>query len=849
MNRLQRIGLMLVMFTASIFNLAAQVATTEGEAAKEERVEKSVDLYTDAPIFDSKVPQLYRIRKVNVHGVESNPKLITIAAGIVEGDSIYLPGNFTSTAIQRLWEQKRFSDIKMGATFDGSSVDLDLYLKERPRVYNWNIEGVSKTQTTSLMDDLDLKRNSELSDFILAKSKVIIKKFYDKKGFRNATIDVRIENDPIRPQMVNVTFVIDRKERVKIGEITFSGNENIEDSKLRKSLKDTHQKSINIFKSAKLKEADYESDKEKLIDYYNSQGYRNATIVSDTIYDINDKRIGINIEVSEGNKYYIRNISWVGNSVYDTDRLQYMFGVESGDTYDKKSINKRLGLGMDANPDEMSVLTLYQNEGYLMSQVDPSEVIVGADSIDLELKVFEGKPYTVNNVKISGNSRVDEEVVRRELYTRPGELYNRGLLMQTIRTLGSMGHFNPEAIMPKVNPVSNELVDIEWPLEEQASDQFNISGGWGANAFVASIGVTLNNLSIRNMVKGGAWTPYPMGQNQKLSITGQSNGTYYKAFSMNFTDPWLGGKKPNSLTVAAYYSDQNDAYYAWESPSQYFRTLGVSVGIGKRLTWPDPYFTFYTEATYQRYMLDDWSSFVMTDGTANMISAKAVLTRNSVDQPTYPRRGSSFNLSLQLTPPFSLWDGKDYTDNSLNNSERYKFVEFHKWQVGFEWYQGFLKNSNLVLMLRAEMGYLGHYNPNKVSPFERFDVGGDGMSGYSSYGIDIISIRGYEDGVLNPSTSEYANGYNKYTMELRYPVVLNPSSQVYALGFLEAGNGFSDWSKFSPFNIKRSAGVGVRVYMPILGTLGVDWGWGFDAPNGDTKRSGSQFHFVMGQQF
>ncbi len=845
MNRLQRIGLLFVALFAALGNLSAQEGVNNQTPAEVD----SVDLYINAPIFDSQTPKLYRIRKVNVHGVESNPRLITLAAGIVEGDSIFLPGNFTSTAIQRLWEQKRFSDIKMGATLDGENVDLDLYLKERPRVYNWKLEGISKAQKSSLLKDLDLKRNSELSDFVLDKSKVIIKKFYDKKGFRNATIDVKIENDPIRPQMVNVTFVIDTKDRVKIGEIVFEGNENFDDKRLRKSMKKTNQKSINIFKSSKLDMAEYETDQGNLIDFYNSRGYRNATITADSIYDINSKRIGIKINVSEGNKYYIRNISWVGNSVYDTERLQYMFGVESGDTYDKKSINKRLGLGMDANPEEMSVLTLYQNDGYLMSQVDPSEVIIGADSIDLELKVFEGKPFTVNNVKISGNTRVDDEVVRRELYTRPGELYNRALLMQTIRTLSSMGHFNPEAIMPKIEPVTNELVDIVWPLQEQASDQLNVSGGWGSSTFVASIGVTLNNLSIRNMMNGGRWTPYPMGQNQKLSISGQSNGTYYKAFSLSFTDPWLGGKKPNSLSIGVYYSDQNDAYYAWQTPSQYFRTLGFSAGIGKRLTWPDPYFTFYTEATYQRYMLEDWSSFVMTDGAANMLSAKAVISRNSVDQPTYPRRGSNFNLSLQITPPYSLWDGKDYSDEDLTDSQRYKYIEFHKWQLGVEWYQGFLANSNLVLMLRAEMGYLGYYNSNKVSPFERFDVGGDGLSGYSSYGIDIISLRGYEDGALNPSTSEYAVGYNKYTMELRYPVVLNPSSQVYVLGFLEGGNGFSDWTDFSPFTIKRSAGFGVRIYMPILGTLGVDWGWGFDAATGSTSKSGSQFHFVMGQTF
>ena len=805
----------------------------------------------NAPMYrNNGAPRLYHIRNVNVHGVQYlNPDILKSSAGLIEGDSIYLPSNFISNAISRLWSQRFFSDVKIGAEIEGDSLDLEVFLKERPRVYNWEFEGISKGKKKDLLEKLKLKRGSELSDYVIDKNQKLIKQYWAEKGFRNTEVGVRIDNDTLRPgQAVTVTFLIDRKSKVKIGKINFTGNEQFPDKRLRRTFKKTHQKSINFFKGAKLNESDYENDKELLIDFYNSKGYRNATIMSDSIYPINEKRLGIDIDVSEGNKYYIRNVSWVGNSVYETDDLQRMFGVKKGDTYDKKSMHKRLGIGKEENPEDMSVKSLYQNEGYLMSQIEPAEVIIAPDSIDIEVKVFEGKQFTINEVGITGNQRVDDEVIRRELYTRPGELYNRSLLMQTIRTLGSMGHFNPEAVMPDIKPVSNELVNVNWPLEEQASDQFNIAGGWGSGTFVGSVGITLNNLSIKNTFKKGAWRPYPMGQNQRLSLSAQTNGTYYKAFAFSFTDPWMGGKKPNSFTLSAHFSEQNNAYYVWQSATQYFRTYGVAAGLGKRLNWPDPYFTFYAEANYERYNLKNWTGFVVENGNSNLLSLKLVLARNSVDQPIYPRRGSEFSASVQATLPYSLWDGKDYSDQSMSDQDRYRWIEFHKWQFKAQWFQGFLRNSNLVLMLKAEMGYLGSYNKNKVSPFQRFEVGGDGMSGYNIYGIDIIAMRGYEDGALDPS-SYYSRGYNKYTAELRYPIILKPSSQIYVLGFLEGGNAFDSWKKFSPFRIKRSAGFGVRLYLPVVGMLGIDWGYGFDPPANSTTKSGSQFHFVLGQQF
>ena len=829
-------------------NMFAQERIPQDSTAQEPRPA----VPENAPMFkNSGEPKLYYIRKINVHGIKYlNPDVLKSSAGLIEGDSIYLPSNFIANAITRFWSQRFFSDVKIGAEIDGDSLDLEVFLKERPRVYNWAFEGISKGKQKDLLEKLKLKRGSELSDYVIDKNKKLIRDYWSEKGFRNTEVDVRIDNDTLRPgQAVNVTFLIDRKEKVKIGRINFIGNEQFKDKRLRRTFKKTHQKSINFFKGAKLNETDYEADKELLIDFYNSKGYRNANIVRDSIYPINEKRIGIDLEVSEGNKYYIRNVSWVGNSVYETDDLQRMFGVKKGDTYDKKTMHKRLGIGKETDPEAMSVSSLYQNEGYLMSQIEPAETIIGADSIDIEVKVFEGKQFTINNVGISGNQRVDDEVIRRELYTRPGELYNRSLLMQTIRTLGSMGHFNPEAIMlPDIKPVTNELVDINWPLEEQASDQFNIAGGWGSGTFVGSVGITLNNLSVKNFFKKGAWRPYPMGQNQRLSLSAQTNGTYYKAFALSFTDPWLGGKKPNSFTFSAHISEQNNAYYVWQTATQYFRTYGVAAGLGKRLNWPDPYFTFYAEASYERYNLKNWTGFVVENGNSNLLSLKLVFGRNSVDQPIYPRRGSEFSASVQATLPYSLWDGKDYSDQSMSDQDRYRWIEFHKWQFKAQWFQGFLNNSNLVLMLKAEMGYLGSYNKNKVSPFQRYEVGGDGMTGYNIYGIDIIGMRGYEDGALDPSNN-YSRGYNKYTAELRYPIILKPSSQIYVLGFLEGGNAFDSWKEFSPFKIKRSAGFGVRLYLPVVGMLGIDWGYGFDPPANSTTKSGSQFHFVLGQQF
>ncbi|MBQ8544230.1 MAG: BamA/TamA family outer membrane protein [Alistipes sp.] len=840
----------LVAILLMVMGFALQASAQQDTLSQQ----KKVTFDENAPLMNSdETPRLYHIRKVNIHGVtqmsENNLRSI---AGLIPGDTIYLPSSFISNSISRLWALRSFADVKIGATIDGDSVDMEILLKERPRVYSWNFvgEGIGTPKKKDLAEKLQLKRNTELSDYIIDKNEKLIKKEFADKGFRNTEVKAIITNDTTGlDNVVHVTFHIDKKEKVKVGEITFDGNNTFSDRRLRRTFKKTHQVSPNFFRSTKFNPKEFENDKDLLIDFYNSQGYRNATITDEKVYDISNNRIGVHLKVDEGQKFYIRDVKWVGNSVYETEFLEKMFGVKKGDTYDRKSMHKRLGIGREEDAsDNSSVKSLYQNNGYLMSQIDPSEVVVGKDSIDLEVRIFEGKPFKINEINFTGNTRVNDEAIRRELTVYPGQLYNRALLMYSLRQLMGMQHFDPEQLQPDIKPVSNDLVDINFPLVEQASDQFNIAGGWGAGSFVGSVGITLNNVSTRGIFDKTKWTPYPMGQNQKFSVSGQTNGTYYKAIAASFTDPWVGGHKPNSLTLSAHWSEQNNAYYIWQTSTMHFRTLGLAAGLGKRLKWPDPNFTIYAEAQYRRYALKNWNYFIMKNGVANELSLKFSFGRSTVDQPIYPTSGSDFSFTATFTPPYSLWDGVDYSDEKLSDQDRYRWIEYHRWELKSRWFQPLTRDNKLVLMAKAEMGYLGNYNKHKVSPFQRFEIGGDGMSGYTIYGVDIIGLRGYEDGALDPGNN-YSVAYNKYTMELRYPVVQKDQSQVFVLGFLEGGSGFNSWKEFSPFKIKRSAGLGVRLYLPVVGLIGIDWGYGFDAPFGEKSASGSRFHFTMGQSF
>ena len=814
------------------------------------------------PVMSYREQKRYIINDVDIEVKGSflnDPKDMAEKAGIFVGDTINVPGPYFTAAINKLIAGQRFSYVDIVVEpIDGERANIIVYLEPTPRVSEWKFEGIRKGQATTLTANMGLKQAQTLSDYDINKHKNYIKNYYREKGFRNAEADVRIENDERYPQanLVIVTFVVDRRQKVKIGEITFSGNSEFSDKRLRRTFKKTHQKSWNIFQGAKLKDKDYEMDRDvNLVDFYNSKGFRNAFIQSDSIYYISPNRIGIHVDLSEGNKYYFRNISFVGNTIASTDYFERMLGIQKGDLYDKKTLDKSLGIDMGSSPDENpnTVNAFYKNAGYLASNIEPAEIIVGQDSIDLEVKIVEGNPYTINKVTITGNEAVDDEVIRRDLAIRPGELYDQSMLMMTLRRLATMGHFDEAGITPDIKPVSDQLVDIGFSLTEVPSDQFEISGGWGAGMFIGSVGISINNFSTRRLFEKGSWRPYPRGQNQTLSLRAQSNGQYYKALSVSFMEPWMGGKKPVSLSVGAHYSDETDAYYLFQRSDKHFRTVGVSVGIGRRLSWPDPYFELYNEISYTAYMLQNWDYFIpnMNKGKSNIFAFNTTLARNSLNSDLFPSSGSNISLSLSLTLPYSLFDGKDYSDSTMPLDERYKWIEYHKWKFKGDWYTQISANGKLVFRTAVEFGYLGHYNANKLSPFEGFDVGGSGMSGYNVYGVDVVGLRGYDDGALTPQgdRSSYARVYNKYTAEMRYMIINQPQSTIYGLAFAEGGNAYRSWSEFNPFQIKRALGVGVRIRLPMVGMLGVDWGWGFDAQPGETRRHGSQVTFTFGNQF
>lgn len=820
-------------------------------------------------MIDYGTPKRYIVNDVKVSGVEVlDPRAMGEDVGIFVGDTITIPGPYIRSAIRLLVTVRRYADAEITAEPVGDDrVDLEITLTPTPRVSEWNFKGIRKGQADILRgeDHLDLRRvgaGATLSDYDITKYKNYIKNYYSEKGWRNATVDILTEPDTRYPgaNLVTVTFVIDRGQKVKIGKINFEGNTAFSDRRLRRTFKGAHQVGPNFFRSFKLKDKKYEEDKDvNLIDFYNSKGYRNATVVGDSVYYITPNRLGIDVDLFEGNEYFYRNVRFVGNTIYSTEStetrqgLAELVGVEKGQKYDRKALYKRLGIG--GGPDASTVASLYQNSGYLMSSVEPVENVVGKDSIDLEIKIYEGKPFTVNKVDIFGNAAVDDEVIRREIDAQPGELYSQQLLMNTMRRLGAMGHFDQSTLIPQIQPVGDQLVDLTYNLVETPSDQLEISGGFGAGMFIGSVGINLRNVSSRRLFgKDTEWKPYPRGQSQTLGIRAQSNGKYYKALSLNFLEPWLGGRKPVSLSVGTHYSDETTGAYLFQVTNDHFRTFGVSAGIGQRLKWPDFNFELYNEVSYTAYNLKNWGDyFIMSNGRSNIFALTTVLSRNSLEGwSIFPESGSKFTLSLALTPPYSLLDNKDYSNPKMSEQDRYRWIEYHKWKFAWEWYTPMDKANKLILKTAMEFGYLGHYNKNKLSPFEGFDMGGSGMTGYNMYGVDIVGMRGYEEGSLTPiptRNGDYARVYNKFTAELRYPVIMQPTTQLFGLIFAEGGNAFRSWKEYNPFEVKRSLGAGLRITLPMIGMLGLDWGYGFDAPAGKTQPHGGQLTFTFGQQF
>lgn len=804
-------------------------------------------------VVDYNSPKEYVIGGLEVSGIQYLGKeQILSLTGLSVGDKITIPGEDISAIIKRIYMQRYFSDVSVNIdSVQRDTAFLRFDLLERPRVSRWEFEGIKSGEKSDLNEKLKLRRGSELSEYLIGSTSEIIRKFYVEKGFLQTEVNVVQEQDTLIRNAVKVTFKVDRKSKVKIKKISFEGNENVKGSKLASAMKKTKDMRIlNFFNSKKFNEKEYLNDKRLLLQAYGERGYRDARIVKDSMYYIEDGRLGIHFVIDEGKRYYFRDITWTGNSIYSSDQLNSVLKIKSGDIYDVVSMEKRL-----FEAEEGNVSKLYRDNGYLFFNVSPVEVRIDGDSVDVEMRMVEGKPATFNRVVINGNNITNEKVVRRQLWTKPGYLFSQSELERSLRDLASMGHFEPEKIMSpsgyNIMPNYNaNTVDVTYNVEEKPNSQLELAGGWGGNTFVGTLGLSFNNFSIGRVFKKSSWRPVPLGDGQQLSIRFQTNGTYYTAFSASFSEPWLTGKKPTSLNISAYYTRQTNSYYFYQNSGQSMEVYGFGAGIGTRLKWPDNWFVFYNELSWQTYRLTDWQYyFLFTDGLSNNISWKINLSRNSTDQAIYPRKGSDFQMGLQITPPYSLFRPKDTNYKGMTDAQRYKWIEYHKWTFKGALFTPIV--GDLVLMTRAQFGYLGYYNRNLgYSPFEGFIVGGDGMSGYNTYGSDIIGLRGYENNSLTPRKNNgyVGNVYDKFTVELRYPLVLQPQSTIYALLFLEGGNSWSDIKDFNPFQIKRSAGVGVRVLLPYVGMLGIDWGYGFD-PVGDKRRGGSNFHFVIGQQF
>ncbi|MCX6325397.1 MAG: outer membrane protein assembly factor BamA [Bacteroidia bacterium] len=778
-------------------------------------------------------------------------------SGLRLGQEITIPGDAVTTAVKKLWQQGLFSDVRISiAKVISDSVFLDIFLQERPRISSVQFNGLKKTEITDMVEKINLPVGSQVTAYLINTANKIIKDHFVEKGFLNTKVDFIQKEDPDQPNNVILSINVDKKEKVKIADITFIGDEFFDAKKLRRQMKGTKKKNLNFFRASKYISEKYDEDKDKLYTFYNDNGFKDFTIISDSLYSVSEDRVALLIRIDEGKQYFLRNVDWVGNSVYKKDDLEKVFNVEKGSVYNQSLIDDRLNGSAGAQD---AVSSLYQDYGYLFSRLTPVEAKVDHDSIDLEVRIYEGDQAYLNNVIISGNTRTNEHIARRELYTLPGDLFSKDKILRSIRQLGVLGHFDPEKINPTpLADITNGTVDLLYKLEEKPNDQFEVSGGWGAGMLVGTVGVRFNNFAMRNFFNLKDWRPYPSGDGQSLSIRVQSNGRIYQSYNISFVEPWLGGKNPNSFSISMYRSLMTNGRKKGEDGRQSMIIDGATIGLGKRLTWPDDYFSLYGELSYQRYNLVNYTqySFLFSDGTSNLLSLTAKLTRFSTSPNLiYPRSGSSFTLSLQATPPYSAISGRGMSNAS--DQVKYKWIEFHKWTFKSDYYFPITKDDKMVLNARFAFGYLGHYNKDiGPSPFEYFYLGGSGMNGYSFYGREVIPQRGYLDGSLTPNDpvkgKPSGNVYSKITFELRYPISLSPQATIFGLAFLESGRAWYQLKEYNPFKMNRAAGIGLRANLPMFGLLGIDWGYGFDPvpdPSAYPNANKSQFQFVMGQQF
>ena len=838
----------------------------------------------------SGTPKTYKLAGLSVTGIEGyEDYVLTGISGLSVGQELEVPGTAITDAVKRYWKHGLFSDVSISAdSIVGDNIYLKIHLAPRPRISTINYNGLKKTEREDMEKKLGLVKGGQITPNMIDRAKILAKKYFEDKGYKNAEVFIRQRDDVAAKNQVILDIDVDKKEKLKVRTITIDGDNQLGDKKIKGSLLSkgaftkTHEagKLANLLKSKKFTPERWAEDKKNLITKYNEYGFRDAMITKDSVWNVDPKHVDIYVKVDEGKKYYIRNIKWVGNTVYSTDYLSRLLDMKKGDVYNQTYLNKRL------SQDEDAVGNAYWNNGYLFYNLQPTEVNIVGDSIDLEMRITEGQQAHINRVKINGNDRLYENVVRRELRTKPGDLFSKEALQRSARELASMGHFDPEAINPVPEPnYEDGTVDINYNLKQKSNDQVELSLGWGQTGVIGRVGLKLNNFSMANLFRKNRDHRgiMPIGDGETLSLGAQTNGTYYQSYNAQYSTNWLGGKRPIQFSVGMSYSKQTDvssnyynsgymnnynnyrygygnynynSYENYYDPDKYVKLFSVYAGWGKRLSWPDDYFTLSLQLQYQRYMLRNWRYFIMSNGSANNLNLNIALNRTSTDNQLFPRRGSDFSVSLTITPPWSKWDHKDYahlaTDRnsptfSQEQQEKYRWIEYHKWKFKARTFTALTSGQKcFVLMTRVEFGLLGSYNKNKKSPFETYYMGGDGMSGYTTgYAEETIGLRGYENGSLTPRGAEgYA--YTRMSLELRYPFLLG-NTTIYGLGFVEAGNAWTETSKFNPFDMKRSAGLGVRIFLPMVGMMGIDWAYGFDKVFG--TKGGSQFHFILGQEF
>jgi outer membrane protein insertion porin family len=782
--------------------------------------------------------------------------ILRLLSGLNKGDKIMIPGDRISGAIEALWKQGLFTGIEVKTSkIDGDKISLIILLEERPRLSRFRFVGVKKNEADDLREQIKLIRGKPVNENLLVNTRNTVREFFIDKGYMNVAVDVNTTNDTIPGGGVMMNILVNKNKRVKIHQININGNQFVTDRKLKKKMKNTKENPwYSLFTTSKYMEDNYVEDKSKILAVYFDKGFKDARIVKDTVYRYDAKHINIDIQIDEGRQYFFRNINWVGNVKYTSKQLSDILGIKKGEIYNQATLEQNLFM----NASESDVSSLYMNDGHLFFQVTPVETFVDNDSVDIEMRIYEGKQARINRVTVTGNDKTNDHVVMREIRTRPGQLFRRSDIIRTQRELSQLGYFDPEKM--GVNPVPNPqdgTVDIEYKVEEKPSDQLQLSGGWGAGRLIGNLGLAFNNFSARRFLKKDAWRPLPSGDGQRLSLNASSTGRAFQSYNLSFTEPWLGGKKPNSLTITAYHSIYGNGAAKNDPTRSLTKNTGIILGYGRRLRWPDDFFTLQQSVSFQYYELVNSTAFELANGFANNLSFTTTLSRNSIDGPIYPKSGSNISLSLQFTPPYSVINNTPASE-LVTLEQRYKWVEFHKWKFDAQWFTPLSRNKNtLVLMTRANFGFVGLYNQNKgLSPFERFRYGGTGLSGLTwgaqFLGAEIVGLRGYQDGSISKGATGGVGDapiYSRYTMELRYPISLNPSATVFALGFLEGGNAWTNFKDFNPFSIKRSAGIGVRVFLPMFGLLGLDYGFRFDDVPGYSGMPKSQFHFIIGQNF